>query len=1106
MIGLLRYRTAAVCAVLLVASAAARSGARADQAAQPAAAAADTIDQAILAAFKWRSIGPDRGGRSIAVSGVKGRPREAYFGAAGGGLWKTTDGGMKWAPVTDGQITSSSIGAVAVSESRPDVVFIGTGESCIRGNIMPGDGVYKSSDAGKTWARVGFTGSDAISKIRIHPTNPDIVFVADFGRYGAESDERGLYKSTDGGKSWQRKLFRDTKTGAVDVEIDRRNPNVVFAALWEAYRVEYQMSSGGPGSGLFKSTDGGETWREITRNPGLPQGVVGKISIAISGADSNRVYALVENENGGLFSSDDAGATWKLVNAGRNIRQRAFYYTHVFADPNQKDTVYALNTSAFRSIDGGKTLANIGQGTHGDHHDLWIDPDDSKHVMIGNDGGGAITYDITERPVMWTRQDYPTEQFYHVITTRHAPYHVCGAQQDNSTLCVPSTNGLPGRGGGGGGGNTQPFYPVGGNEDGYIAPDPKDLDVFFSGANNGSFITRLNRRTGDLREVNPYPRFFSGENSASVVERWQWTFPIVFSPADPNVLYTSSQHVWKTTNAGQTWEKISDDLTRHDPKTMQDSGGPITHDMNSPEIYATVFALAPGRTDVNVIWAGSDDGLVHLTRDGGKSWTNVTPREMPEFGRVSQIDASAFDAGTAYVAVKKPLLEDYRPYLFRTHDFGRTWTKIVSGIASGDYTHVVREDPARRGLLYAGTQHGFYVSLDDGDRWQPLRNGLPDTQVSDVWVEANDVAIATHGRGFYILDDVGPLRELASAPRATDVYLFKPGEATRNAYPAKITYWLKKPPQKLTLEILDAGGQVVRTFNGAMPQAGRGGEAGRPGQPAPAEAGQAGRAGQAAAAPGPPADARAGGQQPKAESTTTADAEQPADDEEGGGRGRPPTASMAAGVQRFSWDLQYAPVAQFPGMVFWGATTNGPLALPGTYQARLTVDGQTFTQPIVVKKHPLSAVSDEDLRAQFELASRIRDKVNEANDAVAQIRRIKQQLADRVQKSNSADVKAIAEQFTREMSAVEEDVYQVRNQSNQDPLNFPIKTNNRLGSLLRVVEAGEGRPIGSAEPIFNDLQAELKAETDRLRNVLSTYLPRFNQLALRLGVEPIAER
>src|SRR5213594_1762202 len=480
--------------------------------AQAPTTAVGEIDPAILKAFQWRSIGPLRGGRSIAITGVKGRPKEAYFGAVGGGLWKTVDGGMNWAPVTDGQIKSASVGAVAVSESSPDTVFIGTGESCIRGNIMPGDGVYKSTDAGKTWTHVGFTNSDAISKVRIHPSNPNIVFVADFGKYGAPSDERGVFKTTDGGKTWKKVLFRDNKTGAVDVEIDRRNPNVMFAAMWEAYRVEYQMSSGGPASGLFKSTDGGDTWREITRNPGLPQGMVGKISIAISGADSNRVYALVENENGGLFSSDDAGATWKLMNTGRNIRQRAFYYTHVFADPNNKDIVYALNTSAFRSVDGGKTLAQIGQGTHGDHHDLWIDPDDSQHVILGNDGGGAITYNVADPQRSWSRQDFPTEQFYHVITTRHAPFHVCGAQQDNSTLCVPSNNGL-GRGGGGGGG-VQPFYPVGGGEPGYIAPDPKDVDVFFAGANNGSFLTRFNRRTGEQREVGPYPRFFSGENSA----------------------------------------------------------------------------------------------------------------------------------------------------------------------------------------------------------------------------------------------------------------------------------------------------------------------------------------------------------------------------------------------------------------------------------------------------------------------------------------------------------------------------------------------------------------------------------------------------------------
>ncbi len=761
------------------------------------------IDPSILNAYRWRSIGPNRGGRSIAVSGVKGRPREAYFGATGGGLWKTVDAGNTWAPVTDGQITSSSVGAVAVSESNPDVLYIGMGESCIRGNIMPGDGVYKSTDAGRTWATIGFTKSDAISKIRIHPTNHDIVYVASFGLYSGPSDERGVFKSIDGGKTWKRVLFRDTKTGAVDITIDRKNPNVLYASLWEAYRVEYQMSSGGPGSGLFKSTDAGETWTEITRNQGLPAGMVGRIGVAVSGGDSNRVYALVENENGGLFASDDAGATWRLVNGARSIRQRAFYYTHVYADPNNKDTIYMQNTSLFRSTDGGKTIASIGNGTHGDHHDLWINPEDSEHVIDGNDGGGAITYNVSNRQRSWSDQDFPTAQFYHVTTTAHLPFHVCGAQQDNSTMCVASNSGQ-----GGGFGGVPPIepYQAGGGEPGYIAADRSDPDVYFAGANNGSFLTRLNRRTGALKEVGAYPRFFSGETSQEVKERWQWTYPIIFSYVDPKVLYTSSQRIWKSTNGGDTWEAISGDLTRHDPKTMQESGGPITHDMNSPEIYATVFSLAPGKKDINVMWAGSDDGIVNVTRDHGKTWTNVTPPDMPDLGRVSQIDGSSFDNGTAFMAVKKMLLGDVSPYIFRTRDYGRTWTKIVNGIAANDYVHVVREDNVRKGLLYAGTQHGAYISFDDGERWMPLKNGLPDTPVSDLWVEKNALAIATHGRSFYVMDNLATLRQYGGAPATTDAFLFSPSEIIRGLDRAAIDYYVKAAPKSLTLRNLGRQG------------------------------------------------------------------------------------------------------------------------------------------------------------------------------------------------------------------------------------------------------------------------------------------------------------
>ncbi len=1085
-------------AALFVLALAATFGTRVEPVGAQAPAGTTSPDATFLDAYKWRSIGPNRGGRSIAVSGVKGRPMEAYFGAVGGGLWKTTDAGSTWAPITDGQLTSSSVGAVAVSETNPDVVFIGMGEACIRGNIMPGDGIYKSSDAGKTWTNIGFKSSDAIAKIRIHPTNPNIVFVADFGRFGGPSDERGVFKTTDGGKTWKRVLFRDNKTGAVDVSIDRRNPNVMFAALWEAYRVEYQMSSGGPGSGLFKSTDGGETWTEITRNPGLPSGLVGKIGVAVSGADSNRVYALVENENGGLFVSDDAGATWKLVNPARSIRQRAFYYTHVGADPKDRDTVYLLNTSVFRSTDGGKTMESIGQGTHGDHHDIWIDPDNTEHVVLGNDGGGAVTYNVSAgRQRGWSDEDFPTAQFYHVATTAHLPFHVCGSQQDNSTLCVPSDTNMPG-----GFGRIPPVapYQVGGGEPGYIAPHPSDPDVFFAGTNNGAFLTRLNRRTGELKEVGAYPRFFSGEASKDVKERWQWTYPVIFSYVDPTVLYTSSQRVWKSTNGGDTWTAISDDLTRHDPKTMQDSGGPITHDMNSPEIYATVFSLAPGKKDGNVIWAGSDDGLVHVTRDGGKTWTNVTPPDMPDLGRVSQLDGSSYDNGTAYMSVKKMLLGDRSPYIFRTRDFGRTWTKIVAGIAPNDFVNAVREDPVRKGLLYAGAQHGVYVSFDDGDHWVAFSNGLPDTSITDILVEPNALALSTMGRSFYVMDNIATLRQLGTTPM-TDVQLFRPAETIRALEPARIDYYLKSQPKSLTLEIVDAKGQVMRSFTGEPPRAAPtstttsgGTQPATPASPVPAAATESARAqvGTTAAAPGTTKPA------------TPAAAAPPDDDFR---RGPAMTVPMAAGLNRTAWDLNSQPIVTFPGMILWGATNNGPMVLPGTYQVRLTVDGKTETQPLVIVKHPLRThITDADLQAQWDLALAIRDKVNEANNTVIRIRRMKKDIADRVPANAPTEVKAVADRLTKNLSAVEEEVYQVRNQSNQDPLNFPLRTNNRFASLLRVAVTGEGRPTGNVEPIFKDLIAEFQAEQDRLQKTVTGDLPTLNRMLQRLKKEPISEK
>jgi photosystem II stability/assembly factor-like uncharacterized protein len=1034
------------------------------------------LDSTLLRAYKWRNIGPDRGGRSIAVTGVRGRPKEAYFGAVGGGLWKTTDAGDNWAPVTDGQLGSASVGAVAVSESNPDIVFIGMGETCIRGNIMPGDGVYKSADAGKTWTNVGFRESDGISKIRIHPTNPDIIFVASFGKYSVPSTERGVFKSTDGGKTWRKVLYRDDKTGAIDISIDRTNPNVMYAAMWEAYRKEYQMSSGGPGSGLFKSTDGGENWTEITRAKGLPAtGVVGRIGVAVSGANANRVYALIEHDSGGLYRSDDAGASWALVNANRDIRQRAFYYTHVFADPKDQDVVYMQNTSMFRSKDGGKTTTNIGNGTHGDMHDLWIDPDAPAHLVVGNDGGGAVS---TNAGGKWTAEDYPTEQFYHAITTKHIPYHVCGSQQDNSTLCTPfnwnvtAFAGAGGRGGRGGRGGASPdstppalganditlggmavSYEAGGGEPGYIGTDPRDPDLFYSGTNNGGYLDKYNRRTGISREVNPYPWFYSGEPSKDIKERWQWTYPIIFSQVDSRALYVSSQRLWRTMDGGRTWEVLSGDLTRHAPETQEKSGGPITGDMNGPEVYGVIFSIGPSKKNINTIWTGSDDGLVHVTRDNGKTWTNVTPKDMPAFGRVSQIDASAFNDGGAYISVRRPLLNDFAPYIWKTSDYGRTWTKIVNGIRADDYIHAVREDPTRRGLLYAAGQHGTYLSYDDGANWSSLRLNMPDVPVADIIVEGNELVIASHGRGFWVLDNIAPLRQATPGLLASDAYMFTPPVGVRSGPGVTLSWLLKSAPRVAKLDILDSTGTVLRTFepDTARPDSAR------------ATAGGGGRRG-------------------------------------GGLVFLPKTA----GISHLTWDLRTKPIASFPGMILWGAGTNGPAVPPGRYTARLTADGRALSTQVVVIRNPrIPDVSDADLRAQYAFSKRVRDKANEANESVIGIRRVKAQLTDRLKKSDDATLKSTGETLRKSTSAVEENIYQVRNQSGQDPLNFPIKVNNRLANLMSMAERGDGPPTNNMPEIFGILTTELKGYTDQLAKIYKTDLVAVNKELARLKLAPL---
>lgn len=770
-----------------------------------------TIDTSFYSGFEWRNIGPNRGGRSLGASGSPSRPNEYYFGATGGGLWKTIDGGNTWKCVTDGQITSSSVGAVAVAETNPDVVYIGMGETQLRGSITQGDGVYKTTDGGKTWKHLGLEETQAISRVRVDPTNEDIVYVAALGHPYGENEERGVFKSVDGGETWKKVLYVSDKAGAADLIIDRNNPDVLYASTWQVYRKAWKMWGGGPDSKLWKSTDGGETWTDLTENPGMPEGPIGKIGVTVSPADSNRVWAIVEANEGGVFRSDDAGKTWELTNNERKLRQRAFYYSRIYADPKDKDIVYGLNVDFYKSTDGGKNFDVEIEPPHGDNHDLWIDPNNPDRMISSNDGGGVVSINGGKT---WTDQDYPTSQFYHVMATSDVPYHVAGAQQDNTTLAMPSEGWdfMQARGP-----SSEWYYAVGGGESGWITQSPTNPDIFYAGS-QGALLTRYDRSNGQTRDIQVYPRFFSGEPASALPERWQWTFPIMFAPKDPNVMYTCSQHVWKTTNDGQTWEKISPDLTYADPETLGKTGGILTMDMNGPEIYATVFALAPSNHDINTIWAGSDDGKIHITRDGGKNWEDITPEDLPKYSRVSIIEESIHNPGTLYVAANRYQVDDRAPYVFKTHDYGKTWTKIITGIEDGHFARAIREDHKREGLLFLATEHGVYFSINDGAEWQSLQLNLPDTPIRDLVIKDNDVVLGSHGRGFWILDDIQPFREYSEDLKSEKNVLFKPSDAIRGIYNANFQYYLEKEVDTVTFSIFDANNNLIESFGGNKPK------------------------------------------------------------------------------------------------------------------------------------------------------------------------------------------------------------------------------------------------------------------------------------------------
>ncbi|HLA91456.1 MAG TPA: glycosyl hydrolase [Gemmatimonadaceae bacterium] len=1028
---------------------------------------AGPVDTAFFG-VQWRNIGPNSTSRMVAVAGSVARPKEYWFGTTGGGVWKTTDGGTTVVPVTD-KYFGGTIGAIAVSESNPDVVYVGGGETPIRGNVSHGDGVWKTTDAGKTWTYVGLKETQYISRVRIHPTNPDIVYVGALGHVFGPNAERGVFKTTDGGRTWRKVLFRNDSTGIADLIVEPGNPNVLYAAFWQAWRRPWQLWSGGPGSGIFKTTDGGEHWTEITRNPGLPAtGVLGRIGVAVSPAKPSRVWAIIEHEPaGGVYRSDDGGANWTFLNGDRNLRQRAWYYTNIYADPKDTNVVVAPQVGQLWSRDGGKSFGRGFGG--GDNHDIWWASDDPKRLAVAHDNGAILTTDGGTTAV---RVQIPTGQYYHVHLTNHYPYHVCGAKQDAGTSCGPvRVAGGGGRGGGGGGGGRgggaapspfSEFYGVAGGESGYVASNPLDPDITYGG-NYSGVLQRQDRRTGLSERLDPWPLNPMGHDAQDAKYRFQWTYPIMNSPHDPHVLYVGANVLFKSSDDGRTWQVISPDLTRHDPRTLGSSGGPITKDQTSVEYYATIFAAAESPVTPGLIWAGSDDGLIHVTRDGGKTWRNVTPRGFPEWTRVSIIDPSPHHAGTAYVAANRFQMDDFAPYLYRTTDYGATWTKITDGITGTEFTRAIREDLVRPGLLYAATERGVWLSYDAGGHWQSLQRNLPPVPVHDIALKHDDLVIATHGRAFWVMENLTPLREAPEVALAAGKnYFYRPAPVIRaGGAPATVMYRLAQANQPVTIEFLDAAGKLIRKFASTDSQPGAAG----------------GRGGGEGAAAG-------GGR---------------------GGFGGAPTVTTRAGVNSYQWNLRYPDASSFQGMIFWAGGVQGPLAAPGTYTVRLTVGAEKpITQPLVIKRDPRAKATDADLVAQHQLAIKVRDRVTEANDAVKTMRSVYRQLDDRTPKMTAtSEFAPLAKTLADSLHAVEDSVYQTKNRSGQDPLNFPVRLNNQLAALLGFIGSGDRRPPPQAYEVFNALSPRLEGQLVRMKKSLDTMLPKLNALLRAAGQPPI---
>jgi len=1036
-------------------------------------------DQSLYNSIEYRLIGPFRGGRAGTAVGVLNNPNLYYMGTAGGGVWKTEDSGSTWEPISDGYY-GGSIGAIAVSESDENIIYVGEGEQTLRGNVSSGHGMWKSTDAGETWKYIGLPKSEHISRIRIHPENPDIVYVGVIGNLWKPNSERGLYKTNDGGLTWEKILYVSDKAGIGDLVIDPNNSRIIYATTWQMKRNGYRMDSGGPDSKIFRSYDSGKTWEDISEFNGLPSFPWGIVGVAISPVNSKRIWVMVEADNGGLFRSDDGGNNWEKVNSNRALRQRAWYYTRIYADTQNEDKVFVLNVSYGVSTDGGKTFT-LKNAPHGDHHDLWIDPNNNMRMVMADDGGAQVSNDGGDNWSTYFNQ--PTAQFYRVSTDNSFPYRIYGAQQDNSTVRIKhrtSSSSITER----------DWEPSAGGESAHLAPDPKNNDIVFGGTYKG-YMMMQDHSNGQIRSVNVWPDNPAGSGAEVMKYRFNWNFPVMFSPNNPNKLYAGSNYLHVSENSGQTWKTISPDLTRNIPETIMSSGGPITQDNTGAEYYANIFAIAESKLEEGVIWVGSDDGLIHITKDGGKTWENITPPKKlsPKLNMINSIDPSPFKKGKAYIAATSYKFGDYTPYLYKTEDYGKSWTLITDGINSSYYTRVVRSDKKREGLLYAGTEWGMYISFDDGNSWSEFQLNLPVTSIRDLEVKDNDLVVATHGRSFWIIDDLTPLHQLNENNHDDDAILFKPDLSYRMAQSGGwnrpnnllsgqnhpngviINYYIKKLQEDdyLRIDILNMDGSIIRSFTNNQDkysQAGNDDKSVMVGNPV-------------------------------LSNPNDIDSALSSDNIE--------SLSPRNGGNRLIWDMRYPGFKSFEGMVLYSSPNVGPKVTPGKYNIKMTYNDLVFQEEFEIVKDPRVKISQADYQDQLEFLIDVRDEVSKANQQIIDIRSIKNNMnfiLDKTKDNN--ELKEMINKYLDDISVVENNIHMTKNQSRQDPLNFGIRINNRIAFLLADSQRGDYPPTDQSKEFFSQVKEELNIEINNLNALIEKHSQKIEDYLMKNKIELIS--